>query len=92
MPAIHASMAASAVVATSREWIGTDMPYFADRGADEHFLATANVEGQSISSIWRPARFLRVLDDKAIGFADFARNGNTSRRAISPTVPKRISS
>lgn len=39
------------------------------------FLATANREGQPyIQHRGGPAGFLRVLDDKAIGFADFAGN------------------
>jgi predicted pyridoxine 5'-phosphate oxidase superfamily flavin-nucleotide-binding protein len=39
------------------------------------FLATANAEGQPyIQHRGGPAGFLRVLDDKTIGFADFAGN------------------
>src|ERR1700730_11660388 len=38
------------------------------------FLATVNAEGQPyIQHRGGPAGFLRVLDDKTIGFADFAR-------------------
>jgi predicted pyridoxine 5'-phosphate oxidase superfamily flavin-nucleotide-binding protein len=39
------------------------------------FLATANAEGQPyIQHRGGPAGFLRVLDDKTVGFADFAGN------------------
>jgi len=39
------------------------------------FLATANQEGQPyIQHRGGPAGFLRVLDDRTIGFADFAGN------------------
>ena len=39
------------------------------------FLATANADGQPyIQHRGGPAGFLRVLDDKTIGFADFAGN------------------
>ena len=38
------------------------------------FLATANAEGQPyIQHRGGPAGFLKVLDDKTIGFADFVR-------------------
>ena len=57
------------------------------------FLATANDEGQPyIQHRGGPPGFLHVLDDKTIGFADFAATGNTSRTAISPTIRRPISS
>jgi uncharacterized protein len=53
------------------------------------FLATVNSEGQPyIQHRGGPAGFLRVLDDKTIGFVDFSGTANTSRRAISRTIPR----
>jgi predicted pyridoxine 5'-phosphate oxidase superfamily flavin-nucleotide-binding protein len=62
-------------------------------GQTSVFLATANKHGQPyIQHRGGPPGFLRVLDDKTIGFADFVGTGNTSRSAISPTIRRSISS
>jgi hypothetical protein len=57
------------------------------------FLATANAEGQPyIPHRGGPPGFLRVLDDKTIGFVDFAGNRQIITQAILPTIPRRTSS
>ena len=57
------------------------------------FLATANTDGQPyIQHRGGPPGFLQVLDDKTIGSPISPATGNTSRRAISRTIPRRISS
>jgi predicted pyridoxine 5'-phosphate oxidase superfamily flavin-nucleotide-binding protein len=45
------------------------------RGADEHFLATASAKGQPyIQHRGGPLGFLKVLDGKTLGLADFVGN------------------
>jgi len=55
------------------------------------YLATASADGQPyIQHRGGPKGVLRVLDDRTLGFADFAGNRQyISRPAILPTTPKR---
>ena len=56
------------------------------------FLATINAEGQPyIQHRGGPPGFLRVLDERTIGFVDYSGTGNTSRRVISRITPKHTS-
>ncbi len=62
-------------------------------GRDSFFLATASADGQPyIQHRGGAAGFLRVLDERTLGFADSAATGNMSARAISPRTPRPISS
>jgi predicted pyridoxine 5'-phosphate oxidase superfamily flavin-nucleotide-binding protein len=55
------------------------------------FLATANAEGQPyIQHRGGPPGFLKMLDDKTSALPISPAIGNTSRRAISWTTPRRI--
>jgi predicted pyridoxine 5'-phosphate oxidase superfamily flavin-nucleotide-binding protein len=57
------------------------------------FLATANKEGQPyIQHRGGPPGFLRVLDDRTIGFADFAGNRQYITLGNSPIIRKPICS
>jgi len=63
------------------------------RGADERLPRHRKQRRQPyIQHRGGPAGFLRVLDDRTFGFVDFSGNGNTSRRAISRTIRRPISS
>ncbi|MEJ1975702.1 MAG: hypothetical protein WDN49_06010 [Acetobacteraceae bacterium] len=57
------------------------------------FLGTANNEGQPyIQHRGGPAGFLHVLDDKTIGFADFAGNRQYITWATLQIIPRPTSS
>ena len=57
------------------------------------YLATASADGQPyIQHRGGPKGFVKILDKNTIAFADYAATGNTSPKATSRRIPRRISS
>ncbi len=60
---------------------------------DGFYLATVNEDGHPyVQFRGGPAGFLKVLDEKTLGYADFAAISNTSLSATSPKTTKPPSS
>ena len=60
---------------------------------DMFYLGTANAEGQPyIQHRGGPPGFLKVLDERTLGFADFGGNRQYITLGISPRTPRRSSS